>query len=86
MKANKKWKALLEKLPTTPKFTMETMYALMQYAEAQEPGERERFIAMDCHTAILDFAKEGGRQCEDVLGALGMAERITLNQERLGIV
>ncbi len=90
--ARKKWKALFSKMEAegamVPKTEspVEAMYALMRYAEDQKPGgDSGRFPAMDAHNAILDFAAEGGYQAQQALSSLGMMDRISDNQERLGI-
>lgn len=82
-KAGKKWKDLLERAEVKGTHPVERMYALMNYAKSLEASAR--FEAMDCHTAIMDFALEGGEMAHQALFSLGMNAEIGANQERLGI-
>jgi len=74
-------------LQTIPKSTskLELAYCLINEAEKQEVSENGRFRAMDCHTDILDLA-ELDYGVRSALQDLGMSNRISKNQIRLGIV
>ena len=86
-KASKRWLELTKTLQLQPKTTspVEMMYALMKEAESCTPGtDEQKFRAMDLHNALMDFSQEGGSFAQEVL-RMSILERITRNQERMGI-